>query len=274
MEGSVTGPRSLDLLEPNTSNQGDIMTGIAVRDERPAALATVQESGNGAITALLTLAVEKGTPVDQLSKLVDLHERMEARQAAKDFADAMARFQAECPSIKKEKTAEIVTKGGARFNYTYAELDVIARTINPILAKHGLSYTWDTTADTKMLTVVCTVRHINGHSISSSFILPVESSSAMSEQQKYGAAQTFAQRKSLSAALGLTTTDSDTDGNSADPATISEDQVTVLSDLIRETSTMPSRFYRYLKVEKLADLPAVDFEHAKTTLERKKVGGM
>ena len=67
----------------------------------------------GSITALLQLAVERGTPVAELSKLVDLHERMEARQAAKDFADAMARFQAECPSVKKSSSAKIVTNGGA-----------------------------------------------------------------------------------------------------------------------------------------------------------------
>ena len=270
----MSGPRSLDLLEPNTSNQGNTMTGIAVREERPAALATVQDGGNSSITALLHLAVEKGTPVDQLSKLVDLHERMEARQAAKDFADAMAHFQAECPSIKKSSSANIVTSGGGQFAYTYAELDEIARTINPILAKHGLSYTWDTSADEKMLTVVCTVRHINGHSISSSFILPVESKSAMSAQQKYGAAQTFASRKSLSAALGLTTTDSDTDGKSEDPVTITEDQQTVLSDLLKEAQATPSRFYKYLGVTSLAEIKAVDYEHAKTTLERKKVGAM
>jgi hypothetical protein len=250
------------------------MTGLAVRDDTPRALATVPDAGASSITALLQLAVEKGTPVAELSKLVDLHERMEARQAAKDFADAMARFQAECPSVKKASTAKIVTKGGASFDYTYAELDQIARTVNPILAKHGLSYTWDTTADEKMLTVVCTVRHNNGHTITSSFILPVESASAMSAQQKYGAAQTFAQRKSLSAVLGLTTTDDDTDAASANPERITEDQALELGDLIRESNTTPSRFFKYLGVNSVADIRAVDYAHAKTTLERKRDGGM
>lgn len=271
----MTGPRSLDLLEPETSNrQGTDMTGVAVRDMAPAAVASVQDSGSGSVAALLHLAVEKGTPVAELGKLIDLHERLEARQAAKDFADAMAKFQAECPSIKKSSKANIVTSGGGQYAYTYAELDEIARTINPILAKHGLSYTWDTNADDKMLTVICTVRHINGHSISSSFVLPVESKSAMSAQQKYGAAQTFAQRKSLSAALGLTTTDSDTDGASANPETINEDQQTVLGDLLKEANATPSRFFKYLGVTSLAEIRAVDYEHAKTTLERKKVGAM
>jgi uncharacterized protein YndB with AHSA1/START domain len=261
-------------MKPETSNQSNDMTGLQVREHAPAALATTQDNGAGSITALLHLAVEKGTPVAELSKLVDLHERMEARQSTKDFADAMARFQAECPSIKKASTAKIVTNGGATFDYTYAELDEIARTVNPILAKHGLSYTWDTSADEKMLTVVCTVRHNNGHSITSSFVLPVESKSAMSAQQKYGAAQTFAQRKSLSAVLGITTTDDDTDGGATTTVKITEDQATELGDLMKETNTQPSRFLKYLKVASLTDLPASDYAHAKTTLERKKVGAM
>lgn len=243
---------------------------VAVRSH--GAVAPVSENGAGSITALLHLAVERGTPVEQLEKLVDLHERMEARQAAKDFAEAMAKFQQECPSIKKSSTANITTSGGGSYAYTYAELDEIARTVNPILAEHGLSYTWDTSADEKMLTVVCTVRHTGGHSTRSSFVLPVESKSAMSAQQKYGAAQTFAQRKSLSAALGLTTTDDDADGAGANPETITEDQQTELGDLITQTNTTPSRFFKYLGVETLAEIRTVDYAHAKTTLERKKEG--
>lgn len=229
-------------------------------------------SGSGSITALLHLAVEKGTPVAELKELVALHELMSQRQAAQDFAAAMASFQAECPSIKRSSSAKITTRGGGTYDYTYAELDEIARTINPILAKNGLSYTWDTKADDKMLTVVCTVRHANGHSISSSFVVPVESASAMSAQQKYAAAATFAQRKSLSAVLGLTTTDNDTDGHVTEK--ITEDQALMLSDMVKETETNLARFCKWLNVEKLPDVRAADWERARSTLERKKGGGV
>lgn len=250
------------------------MTTVAVRDRKAAlpdaSTLTVPETGSGSITALLHLAVQKGTPVAELRELVALHEHMSQRQAAQDFAAAMAAFQAECPSIRKSSAAKITTRGGGTYDYTYAELDEIARTVNPILAKNGLSYTWDTQADDKMLTTVCTVRHANGHSITSSFVVPVESASAMSAQQKYASAATFAQRKSLSAALGLTTTDDDTDGVS--PETITEDQAIVLADLVKETQTNLARFCKWLDVDTLEQVRAADYQRAKSTLERKKAG--
>lgn len=249
------------------------MTAVAIQQREskevaPAGVAALA-STSGSITELLRIAVEKGTPVEQLEKLVDLHERMELRQARAEFSQAMAAFQAECPSIKKASKAEIVTKAGGRFGYTYAELDEIARTINPIMAKHGLSYSWDSSVDKDILTCVCTVRHIAGHSITSTFTLPTESSSAMSPQQKMGAALTFAQRKSLASVMGLTTTDEDTDGaEKSDPETITDDQVTVIEDLVREAKVGLPRYLKYMNVASLSDIRAADYKSAVVRLEQ------
>jgi hypothetical protein len=218
---------------------------------------------------LLHFAIERGTPVEQLEKLVDLADRMERRQAERDFAVAMAAFQAECPSIKKGSRAKVATKGGGSYSYTYAELDDIARVVNPILARHGLSYSWDSTVDRDILTCLCTVRHLNGHSVTSRFTLPVENPSAMNPQQKVGAALTFAERRSLSAVLGLTTTNDDTDANPVDPTPINEDQVTELEDLIRETDSNRQRFLDYMGVESMAAIQASDYQRGLKALEQR-----
>lgn len=221
------------------------------------------------VTDLLHEAVKHGTPVEQLEKLVALQERMEARQAAREFAAAMAAFQAECPSIKKGSTAQIVTKSGSKYGYAYAELDDIARTINPILAKHGLSYSWDSKVEKDTLTCVCTVRHAEGHSVTSSFTLPVDNPSAMNPQQKVGAALTFAQRRSLASVLGLTTTDEDTD-TEADPEPITADQRTELEDLAHEAKVDLPRFLKFMGVETLAEIRAVDYGKAMNALNQKR----
>jgi hypothetical protein len=244
------------------------MTAVAVRqDEHPAAVAIPATSS---ITHLLQTAVEKGTPVEALEKLVALHERMEAREAAQAFANAMAAFQSACPSIKKSSTADIVTRKGGRYSYTYAELDEIARTVNPILAKHGLSYSWDSTVEAGMLNCVCTIRHIKGHFTTSRLSLPVASESAMSEQQKYGAALTFAQRRTLSSGLGLTTTDEDADAADFDRTPINAMQLIQLEDMIEDSGADKGRFLKFIGVDKLGELPAVHFEQAMNALRQKK----
>lgn len=229
----------------------------------------------GSITDLLALAVEKGTPVDALEKLVALHERLSERQAQQDFADAMAAFQAQCPPIKRTSTAQFATRGGGNMGYTFAALDEIAATVNPILTRHGLSYTWDSTVTGGAITCVCVVRHRNGHSERATITLPTESPSAMSSQQKVGSALTFARRLSLTQALGLTTTDDDVDGAEvgARSDTITEDQVATLVALAEEVGVTGARWDRYLKhmaVDAIEALPASRYADAVASLERKR----
>lgn len=223
------------------------------------------------ITELLHLAVERGTPVEALEKLVALHERMEAREAAKAFAAAMVAFKVDCPMIKKTSTAQIVTKKGGRYSYTYAELDEIVSTVQPLLNVHGFSYTWDTRVETNgMLTCTITLRHIAGHTEQSSFTLPTTTDSAMSDQQKMGAASTFAKRQTLIAVLGLTTTDNDYDAAAIDPTPITTEQLFQLEDMIEDSGADKARFLTFIGVEKLSELRAVHFDQAVSALKQKK----
>lgn len=219
----------------------------------------VHEQGTqpDAIVRLLELAVEKAVPVEMLERLQALHERVSDRAAAAEFAHAVAEFQSRCPPITKTATAEIATKSGARFKYQYAELDHIARTIAPFLRELGLSYSWDSEMADKLMRVTCTLRHVNGHSTTASFACPVESLMGATEQQKHGAALTYARRQSLIQVLGLTTCDPDTDG--ANPEPITEQQAQDLDALIQELQVDKGRFLQWAGVSTLAEIPARNY---------------
>lgn len=245
---------------------------VAVRDERADGdLAAITGGSVGGIQQLLQLAIEKGAGVEALEKLVGLHERVTAREAALEFARQLADFQANCPAIGKNKTAEIATKGGGRYSYQYAPLEEIVRIVKPLLVARGFSYGWDSDVTGGQLRCTCTLRHVNGHSTAGSFTLPVENPSAMSPQQKVGAALTFAQRKTLESVLGLNTTEDDTDAVSReiDPTPVSSDQLIELEDLVAESGTDLKRFLKYLAVGALKDLPAARYGEAKAALLEK-----
>lgn len=195
-------------------------------------LATVQ--GETEIGRLLNHALDKGIDTDKLEKLVELYERMQDREAAKEFAASLADFQAECPSIEKTSTANIVTRGGTNYSYAYAELDAIATVVRPFLHTRGLSYAWDCKVADRILTCTCTLRHVNGHSVSADFPCSIETSAAMSEPQKAAAALTFARRQSLVQVLGLTMTDPDNDGagRPGPVGPITEERCRELNDLL------------------------------------------
>jgi len=229
------------------------------------------------ISAIIDRAVELKMDPAGVKDLVALFNQQEDRKAAREFAAAMAGFQAECPSIAKTSTAEIATNSGAKYSYTYAELDEIARTVQPILAKHGLSYSWDSAEDKGAITCTCIIKHANGHRETAKFSCPTDSAAKMSGAQRSASALTYARRQSLVQALGLTTTDSDRDGADRPAATgpaITEHQAANLDAMLDELKgkdpQIKARFLKRLKVEKLGDILAVHHAECVEMLETKR----
>jgi hypothetical protein len=241
-------------------------TALATAGNGSRALAAA--GGAGSVADMINFAIEKNVPVESLERLFGLYERMAARDAAREFNEALAAFQQVCPAIKKAKTAKVARRDGGEFSYTYADLPEIKHTVDPILAKHGLSYSWDSDADAKgLMKITCTLRHINGHSVSSSMTLPVENAAAMSPQQKFGAAMTYGQRRTLANVLGITIEDESPEVSAAaDPRPINEDQVVVLADLVKESGANLSRFLKHFGITKLDELRATEYQRAVDTL--------
>lgn len=243
----------------------------------PAALAPV---GAGTDFApLLRLAVEKDLDVDKLARLVEMQERAMERDARAQFFEAQSEFQKVCPPIRKVAAARTSPEGG-KVLYTFAPLDEIARTINPILAKFGLSYSWDSTVaeDDKgaTLSCICTVRHKAGHFITATFKCPVAGTNMMSGAQKAASALTYARRQSLVQALGLTTTDEDDDGRDGGASVgdaVTEEQAANIAALMDEVKADRARFLAIFNVGTVAEIPADRFNEAIKRLEAKRKAG-
>ena len=221
-----------------------------------------------AITAMLTLAIEKGVDVAALEKLVALHERVSDRAAAVEFAEAMSAFQNECPPISKTSEAKITSGSGGQYSYRYAELDEIARTVRPLCHKHGLSYSWDSLMEGEKLTCTCIVRHVNGHQITAHFTAPTESKAGMSSQQKHAAALTYARRQSLIQALGLTTCDPDMDGGESE--CIGPEEIGWIEDEIRALGANREAFLSKIAgVASMQDIQQRDMPKVRAALAAK-----
>lgn len=258
---------SNDLMVFEGPVEHEIGTALATPTEHPSAMVAADPNNPH---ALLHVAVARGATPAELEKLIDLAERLEERQARKAYFDAYAKFQAKCPSIKKAKTAEFNTSGGGTMKYTFAPLEEIARTVNPILTECGLSYTWDSKVEGGIITCVCTVRHVAGWKESATIELPTDSRAPISSQQKVGAALTFARRLSLTQALGITTADEDTDGRDDHSECITDEQVDTLQALAEEVGANIPKFLKYCGVASLKELPAKKFKAAVETLEKKR----
>jgi len=239
-------------------------------DTPPGAVAVRTEPATQ-IVDILRIAIEGKVDVGTIERLVALKERSDAKFAATEMNLALAAFQSECPPIQKKSTAKITTKSGGQYAYKYAELDQIARVTRPLLTKHGLSYSWDSSLENDRISCTCTLRHVGGHFQTASFATSTKTESAMNDQQKVAAALTYARRQSLIQVLGLTTTDPDTDGGSTEK--ITEQQAMTVNDLVVDSGADLTKFLAYMGVASIAEISARDFHKAMTALKAKKKGG-
>lgn len=220
--------------------------------------------------AMLEKAVTNNASLEVVEKLMTLQERWEANEGRKAFDNAMADAKAEIPVIMKNRVVDFTSQKG-RTHYRHEDLAEIARTVSPILAKHGLSYRYRTTSNpNEPVTVTCIVSHRDGHFEENTLSAGRDDSGNKNSIQAVGSTLTYLQRMTLKAALGLAASDDD-DGAVSDgkPETINQDQVGELQALIESKSADKARFLKYYKIERLSDLPASRFKDAMALLVAK-----
>ncbi|HKZ82783.1 MAG TPA: ERF family protein [Anaerolineae bacterium] len=254
-------------MPPATADEGEVLETLPARREAP--LTASQEPTS--IEQLLSRAIDKGTSVEALEKLVTLYERMDDRRRAAEFFEALAGFQQECPPIPRSSASKPSTnRSGTGFQFRYAALEQIAETIGPHLYKHGLSYTWDTTFSDKMVHATCVLRHRNGHAITANFSCPVDASAHMNPMQQFASSRGYACRYALIQVLGLSTADDKAIEDIPDASKITRDQMETLWTLIEETKSVTAMFLKYMKIERLEDMLQTDYQRAVSALEAKR----
>jgi hypothetical protein len=229
---------------------------------------------------LIRLALEKGINPTELYAILR-EER--AAQAERAFNTAFAAFRAACPAIPRrtENTQFKVSRDGMQKAVMFAHLDDICATVDPLLPTFGLSYHFtDPEIVEGRLCVVFALSHIAGHTRRTpSMWFPLgkpivsrDGKQVTSEAQAAGGTHTFARRYAMVSGLGLATCDDDDDGaGGGDAAVLSDAQrQTVLDLLIQVDADEPMRikFAKSYGVEKIADIPAADFEAACNRLNK------
>lgn len=217
------------------------------------AVATVERGGDMApaiITegatirsAILELARDKDFNVEKLRALTDLQNSVEDRQAERAFNIAFVAMQRELPVIKRDGSLEYEKeKGRPETKYLvskYARYEDIAKAIQPVLAKHGFSVSFDVqprAVDGGGLMVSCILRHNAGHVHHGPALpVPLDTSGGKNNIQAYGSALSYGKRYGLFAVLNVITEGDDDDGVAAGGKSISFDEAAAIKKLVDET---------------------------------------
>lgn len=219
--------------------------------------------------AMLAQAIERGMPVETIDKLMALGERWDAAQARKAFEGALASARADFKPIVKNREVDFTSQKG-RTHYRHEDLGGIANAVDPILAKYGLSYRYRTTSNiNEPITVTCIVFG-HGHSEENTLSAGRDESGNKNHIQGVASTVTYLQRYTLKAALGLAASNDDDGKASEGGDKVNEQQVDALRSLIVEVAADIPRFCKFMKVERIEDIPQRDFDKARLALEAKK----
>lgn len=239
----------------------------AVAVQEPVSAPAVPESA-AIIQVIERAAINPDVDIDKMERLLEMQERIMERNARSAYAADLARMQPELPVIAER--GGIKDRSG-RVQSTYALWEDINEAIKPVLAKHGFALSFRTGQDEGRITVTGVLSHREGHSEETTMHLPIDTSGSKNSVQAVGSSISYGKRYTAGALLNITSRGEDDDGKAAGGvATISDEQVQALQDLIIEVGADPVKFCAYLKVEKLAALPSDQYERAVDALNAKR----
>lgn len=184
---------------------------LAIRD------GSVPAESQALIHMIERVARDVSFPIERLEKLMEMHERVTARNAETSWNDAMAAAQAEMRTVALDSN-----NPQTRSRYaSYAALD---RAIRPIYTSHGFALSFNTGdgAPESCIRIICDVS-CRGHSRRYHIDMPADGMGAkgnavMTRTHATGSAITYGQRYLLKLIFNVSTgdgVDADDDGNAA-----------------------------------------------------------
>lgn len=222
------------------------------------------------VSLIERLAKDPSVDVDKLERLLQMQERVLARNAEAAFNQAMTAAQMEMGRISAD-----ATNPQTRSKYaSYGKLDSVLR---PIYTKHGFALSFDEAppSQPQHVKVLCHVSHVGGHSRLYTKELPADGKGAkggdvMTLTHAAGAAMSYAMRYLLKGIFNVAIGEEDNDGN-GHLEKVSEEQVANLKALLTEVGPKAlGNFLKWAKVKELSEIPAKNYAACVKIIEAKR----
>jgi len=213
--------------------------------------------------SMLQSAREQGASIEQMQQLMDMQFKWEANEARKAYFAAVSSFKSVPLKITKDKDNK-------QYGSRYTSIGNLVNTTNAELSKFALSAQWNID-QSNGITVTCILSHSLGHSEQVSMTAPPDKSGSKNPIQEIKSTITYLKVATYEAVVGVASSDdpSDTDGNK-EPVYISSKQIADIESLMVEVSADKNNFLKYLKIDKLENLPLTKFNQAIKALEDKR----
>ena len=222
------------------------------------------------IANIASIARDPSIPVDRIAALIGLQERMEAREAEKQFNAAFAAAMLEMPTVVKRGVKDMGGKGSIPYA-TYEDVDAAIR---PLETRHGFARSFLTRpADKPGCVMVLRLTHKAGHSITSERYCRPDPGPGRNDTQAEGSGESYGRRYLTLAIWNIVTVGADDDANSADP--ISDEQALGLReklDFLAPTPKWYEQWWAWIGPEqehRVESIQKKDFDRINADLTRR-----
>ena len=217
-------------------------------------------------------ARDPAVDITKLQQLLELRTKIEEREAARQFDEAMADAQSEMRPV-------VTDANNPQTRSKYASYVALDRALRPVYSKHRFGVSFNTGKDApegyvRVLAAVTRGAHTRDYHID----MPADGKGAkggdvMTKTHATGAGVTYGRRYLLGMIFNLVIGE-DNDGNAPDDTgpsgPITQDQLATLISLADEVGADKERFCKYMKCESFASIPASQFKRATDALNAKR----
>lgn len=241
-------------------------TKAEVVKHEPRTVAPVEGEGN-ILSVIARAAADPNVDIDKLERLLEMQERVIARNARAAYYDALAELQPKLPVIKER--GGIKDRNG-NIQSTYSLWEDVNEAIRPLLAEHGFSLTFKVSRTQDQIITTGVLAHRGGHSEQTELSLPTDTSGSKNAVQAVGSSTSYGKRYTAFALLNITSTGEDDDGQAGGaPEPVDNVRLNLLNGLADAVGADKRKFCGYLKVDSLKDLPASRYDEAVARLREK-----
>lgn len=231
-----------------------------VADNAPVAI------GEGILNVIARAASDPSVDIDKLERLLQMQERVLARDAKAAYFAALAEMQPKLPVI--DEHGGIKDRQG-NIQSTYALWEDVNEAIRPILAEHGFALAFKVRRTEGEVITTGILSHKGGHSEETELSLPSDTSGSKNAVQAIGSSTSYGKRYTSFALLNITSKGEDDDGAAGGAAPGLDDvRTNVLNGLADAVGADKAKFCGYMekrakrKVSSLRDIPASLYDEA------------
>jgi hypothetical protein len=222
------------------------------------------------VALMLQAVIDKGVTSDNvvaLEKLCELYERMQARDAERQFNEAFVELMKEIPKIRATKA---VPNNDGTARYYFAPLEEIDAQLRPMALKHGFTYSFsEGQSQPNEVTKVCTVCHSAGHKRSNGFSVTKSAPPKATATQADGSTHSYAKRGALCDAFGIIVHGMDDDAR-LKGRLITAEQAEELKARVRACGANEVAFLKYAGATDYDGIPESRYEALDAMLRRKE----